>query len=77
MRLFDHLASGVPVVCSDPCGQVEDFSEQVEVCRSASEFCSAVEASLTQPRVNRTEMKIRWHDRAEEIYRVIRELEHA
>jgi glycosyltransferase involved in cell wall biosynthesis len=77
MRLFDHLASGVPVVCSDACGQVEDFSDQVAVCHSADAFGSAVEAALTQPRMDRTEMKIRWQDRAEEICRVIRELEHA
>lgn len=74
MRLFDHLASGVPVVCSDACGQVFDFSDAVEVCESNDEFTQAVEGALKEPRVNRVEMKIRWSDRADELQRIIQGL---
>jgi hypothetical protein len=46
MRLFDHLASGMPLVATDACMQVNAFSPNVAACATASAFLDAVEARL-------------------------------
>ncbi len=42
MRLFDHLASGRPIVATDACQQVLTFKESVDICGSTPEFVRRV-----------------------------------
>lgn len=46
MRLFDHLASGCPIVSTDACHQVRTFSGAVAVARTVDEFVSRLELAL-------------------------------
>jgi hypothetical protein len=42
MRLFDHLASGRPIVAITGCWQVRQFENVVDVCETADAFVSGV-----------------------------------
>ena len=46
MRLFDHLASGRPIVATSACPQVLEYSEHVAVTTDSLEFLSAIRKSL-------------------------------
>jgi len=48
MRLFDHLASGVPIVATDACAQVASFSDVVDVCPDGASFAQAVRSSIAR-----------------------------
>jgi hypothetical protein len=50
LRLFDHLASGRPIVATSACPQVLEFADYVTVGRNESEFVDAVRRGLTRPR---------------------------
>jgi len=75
MRLFDHMASGVPLVVTDACDQVRRFSPQhLTVCTDAESFGSAVAHgcsvggnSSATPRIR----GISWDERAAEIQQCI------
>lgn len=45
MRLFDHLATGKPIVATDACDQIRDFAAFVEV-GSDDDFVSKVEGAI-------------------------------
>jgi len=72
MRLFDHLASGAPVVATSACDQAKDFPHWVTVCSDPSEFTAAVQARLGES-VGRIE-GITWSDRATGILNVMEDL---
>ncbi len=74
MRLFDHLASGAPVVATDACEQSKAFSNQVSVCTGIDEFLREVRAGFSRS----TELidNIIWKDRAKCLEEVIRGVSH-
>lgn len=75
MRLFDHLASGAPVVATDACGQGLAFGDRVSTCADPDAFVSAVQARLGEPpaRVD----GITWNDRAMEMLNTLEGLNRA
>ncbi len=46
MRLFDHLATGLPLVCTDACDQVAGFSDALHACSTPGAFLEALAACL-------------------------------
>jgi teichuronic acid biosynthesis glycosyltransferase TuaH len=75
MRLFDHLASGAPVVATDACDQAKAFANRVSVCSSPEAFAAAVQARMGEPR--EAVEGILWSDRATGILNVLERLNHA
>lgn len=75
MRLFDHLASGSPIVATAACDQVKYFKDGVTVCSDTDEFIQALEKQLSSPRMKRT--GILWENRAEAMLKIIMELSRA
>lgn len=49
MRLFDHLASGRPIVATKWCAQVQEFAPLVKVGASVSEVASLLVEALRSP----------------------------
>lgn len=45
MRLFDHLASGRPIVSTNACPQINDFASVIAVAESSSQFVEMVETN--------------------------------
>jgi len=74
MRLFDHLASGAPLVATDACDQVKAFKGRVSVC-SGDAFVAAVQARIGEPTGGID--GITWRDRAAEMLKVVEGLRHA
>lgn len=74
MRLFDHLASGMPVVATDACEQIKAFNRHVSVCAETGEFLRAVQFGISQPAEPID--NISWNDRAGYLLKVISELNH-
>lgn len=78
MRLFDHLASGTPIVSTDACEQVREFGQFVDVCGTSREFVGKVAERLSEP-PSSEEMAARrraaranlWSSRALELKRVL------
>jgi glycosyltransferase involved in cell wall biosynthesis len=67
MRLFDHLASGTPVVATDSCSQVNDFADRIDVCADPESFVAAVHRHLSSKggtRFGKNLEGIKWSDRA-------------
>lgn len=50
MRLFDHMASGVPIVATDACPQVEAFGRVLDVCAEEASFIRAVSRRVAEER---------------------------
>jgi hypothetical protein len=48
LRLFDHLASGRPIVATSACPQVLEFAEYVTVAENHSDFVGGVRCAVTQ-----------------------------
>jgi len=71
MRLFDHLASGAPIVATDACDQVGEYIETF----ADAVFVEALRTRLGQPAA-RVE-GITWDDRAAEMLSVMETLTHA
>ncbi len=74
MRLFDHLASGVPLVATDACRQVSGFSANIAVCAEEPGFVQAVAAHLHHSGFSDPDpqaLGIRWSDRAESLLNVM------
>lgn len=69
MRLFDHLASGAPVVATAACDQAKAFAGRVSVCATAAEFTEALDRRLGEQR--EWVGGIRWQDRAQGILAVL------
>lgn len=46
MRLFDHLASGRPILASSACDQLRGFSDVVEIASDSSDFVSRLSSML-------------------------------
>ncbi|MDF7799404.1 glycosyltransferase [Pontiellaceae bacterium B1224] len=65
MRLFDHLATGLPLVCTDACDQVHAFHKNLNVCSTPQEFLEMIDKIL---RSNRAKVQplngIGWDSRA-------------
>jgi len=76
MRLFDHMASGVPIVANSSCDQTSRFSESIDVCSGADEFVSTVQARLKAEKRSGMRLvgNISWSDRADEMLQVIQTL---
>lgn len=78
MRLFDHLATGLPLVGTDACDQLHAFEEQVEVCGSQDQFVEAVhrlvKSDLSSKRADRRGDGISWDVRACAMHSVIGDL---
>ena len=81
MRLFDHLASGQPIVATAACAQVGSFEGWVEVCRNREEFVDGIKKAVV-PDV-KTDLfrehsdllrKQTWAVRAREMLDIIRSL---
>lgn len=75
MRLFDHLASGAPVVATEACDQAKNFPRGASVCASPKDFMEAVRRGIDAG--SNTPEKIRWADRAAAILKRIKETDHA
>jgi len=70
--LFDHLASGSPVVATTACDQCGAYGDRVSVCEDAQSFSEAVLMRIGD-RFDRCE-GITWNDRASEMITVMEEL---
>ena len=46
MRLFDHLASGVPIVSTNACDQVSEFSNVIDIAKKREEFIDLLRFAL-------------------------------
>ncbi len=57
MRLFDHLAAGRPIVATNACRQVNEFSAYVDVARDAAAFISRVSELCKGPKIINNEAK--------------------
>ena len=75
MRLFDHLASGVPLVATDACDQAKAFAGHVSVCSDPDTFTAAVRAGFEMPATKVG--GIIWGDRATGLLNVIEEVNRA
>ncbi|WP_136080434.1 glycosyltransferase family 1 protein [Pontiella desulfatans] len=75
MRLFDHLASGAPVVATAACDQANAFPEHVSVCHGAEAFAASLKERLGEPR--RHVGGIGWGDRAEAMLKILEGLPYA
>ncbi|MDF7826689.1 glycosyltransferase [Pontiellaceae bacterium B12227] len=73
MRLFDHLASGAPVVATRACDQCGAFGKRVSVCVSAEDFAEAVQRRVGDS-FGRCE-GIVWEDRAAEMVKLMEGLD--
>ena len=69
MRLFDHLASGAPLVATDACDQGKAFEGRISICSDSVMFAAAVQARLGES-AGCIE-GISWNDRAVEILNVM------
>lgn len=49
MRLFDHLASGRPIVATDGCPQVLEFAEEIAVAASDDDFLGELIEATAAP----------------------------
>jgi glycosyltransferase involved in cell wall biosynthesis len=47
MRLFDHLATGKPIVATDACPQVSEFQNFVQVASTDGEFIGKLQLALS------------------------------
>jgi glycosyltransferase involved in cell wall biosynthesis len=73
MRLFDHLASGKPIIATAACPQVRGFREVVHVADSHEEFCAFLLQELTKssdPKSRQKEIARQhtWSNRAADIF---------
>jgi len=73
MRLFDHLASGKPIIATAACPQVRGFREVVHVADSHEEFCAFLRQELTKSRDPNSRQKEiarqhTWNNRAADIF---------
>lgn len=75
MRLFDHLASGAPIVTTAACDQANAFKGRVSVCEDTVSFVAALADQLGVPRA--CTRGIGWNDRARLILEVIEEVRDA
>lgn len=71
MRLFDHLASGAPVVATAVCEQVAEFGPPVAACGSAASFLAALEERLAHPPPRQPLAGIAWQDRAQQLLKTM------
>ena len=78
MRLFDHLASGNPIIASNACQQLGAFRDQVVIFQNSAEllnrvarFCSAVETfGSAEDRIEVARHNL-WSTRAQKIQSVL------
>ena len=49
MRLFDHLAGGMPVVANAACDQTRAFADIIDVCEDKASFVQAVSDACDRP----------------------------
>ncbi|QBG45963.1 glycosyltransferase [Verrucomicrobia bacterium S94] len=76
MRLFDHLASGAPVIATAACDQVHAFERHVVAAGNREQFIEALRKALSSgTRPGRIE-GITWADRATSMAGVIKGLCH-
>lgn len=75
MRLFDHLASGAPVVATSACDQANAFPGHVSACAGPGDFVASLKNRLGGPR--RRVDGIGWDDRAAAMLEIMEELRHA
>lgn len=71
MRLFDHLASGSPIIATDSCDQVKTFPERVAVCSTSDSFMRSLRTCLSESRPTSRINGIAWNDRAGEMLKVM------
>lgn len=69
MRLFDHLASGAPIVATPACDQCADFGKRVSVCEDTENFANEVQR-LFGDSTGRCE-GISWDDRATKMVNIL------
>lgn len=77
MRLFDHLASGAPLVATDACAQANGFGQRVDVCAEPDAFVAAVRRHLAANGATRSEEMfegIAWEDRARAMLSVMEDV---
>jgi len=71
MRLFDHLATGLPIVATDACNQVNQFADYLAICDSTESFIVALQRQLHIPVQPRTICELLWKNRAERMLDII------
>ncbi len=65
MRLFDHLAAGMPIIATSACDQVNRFRGRVTVCDTAEAFTAGLARALCAAGVERAPADgIFWADRS-------------
>ncbi|MDH3981793.1 MAG: glycosyltransferase [Kiritimatiellaceae bacterium] len=74
MRLFDHLATGLPLVVTDACDQVREFADYAVCCSDHETFIDALKKQLSENTsvVRPEEKKLTWEARASALLSVIR-----
>lgn len=74
MRLFDHLAAGVPIVATAACDQVNRFSGRVMICQTDESFVSGLAQTLSsKDGMNcASAEEVFWADRSRAMIGVIR-----
>ncbi len=72
MRLFDHLASGSPVVSTSACEQPAVFPQQVTAA-DGEHFAEAVRSILKSKPERIAPKGIIWNDRADEMLKLMKE----
>ncbi|MDZ8117744.1 hypothetical protein [Pontiella agarivorans] len=71
MRLFDHLASGAPVIATEACDQVQKFRSHVQAAGNHTQFIERLRCALASgDRPGRIE-GITWADRADAMLKVM------
>lgn len=72
MRLFDHLASGKPIVATSACAQIEEFDEHLSRGGNHSEVLELVRQQCLAPSVRQEEesflSSLTWRSRAQFIF---------
>jgi hypothetical protein len=64
MRLYDHLASGVPIFATDACDQINRLNADYVTVAPANELPLQIAAGIGAPRSDRSGLGIFWADRA-------------
>lgn len=80
VRLFDHLASGVPTVATDACEQVRGFRDRIEVCQDTPSFLKALGQKLSEKKRELSSgetAELTWGQRADAMLKIMEGLDGA
>ncbi|MEM9153694.1 MAG: hypothetical protein AAGB13_01475 [Cyanobacteria bacterium P01_F01_bin.33] len=67
LRMYDHLATGVPIFAADTCDQIKRKQASGLMVRSPAQLVKGIESHVGDPRVLRRDEDLFWSRRAQDL----------